>query len=150
MTETKSKTEIPIDDKYGGRFGEYKDAMEIYEDGKHRRYTLLFSVNGAVVAIFKVAPNSDTGRVGSWALAIGMIIFTGLMLYDIWIFGTRMRSELKEDDRGNIPDLAERRRSNRGRGVFSFHGRFVVIGSCTLITVGWLALAIWGPAPGHS
>ena len=34
-------------------FGSYTEAFKIYEDGKHRRYSLLFAVNGGVLAILK-------------------------------------------------------------------------------------------------
>ena len=59
MSESRGNSGTLISDDYGGRFGTYKDAVTIYEDGKHRRYTLLFSVNGAVAAIAKIAPNSS-------------------------------------------------------------------------------------------
>ena len=37
-----------------------KDALELYENGKHRRYSLLFSVNGGAFAIAKIL--ADKGR----------------------------------------------------------------------------------------
>jgi hypothetical protein len=70
-----------------GKFGEYKDAFGIYEDGKHRRYSLLFAVNGAIAAIVKLAPKDDLGTRGSVLLAVLMIIFTSIMGWDIWLFG---------------------------------------------------------------
>jgi len=116
----------------GGKYGRYKDAADIYEDGKHRRYTLLFSVNGAVAAITKLSPRSDMGAVGYWLLAAGMIAFTILMGYDIWIFGRNLRNEVGENISGKEHE-----------GMFSRHGRFVLYMCCGLIVLGWFLMALW-------
>ena len=59
MDTTTEQTD-PKDDN--DKFGTYRDAFEIYENGKHRRYTLLFSVNGAVAAIAKLYPSTGLDR----------------------------------------------------------------------------------------
>ena len=130
MSGQSSNTQAP-----GGRFGTYKDAMEIYEDGKHRRYSLFFAVNGAVAAIAKVGQGgADPGSVPDWVpdwlpdhglFRLGMIVFTALMTCDIWIFGQRIR-EAVGDDRGSGWD-----------GIFSRVGKIVLFGCCALIMAGW-------------
>jgi hypothetical protein len=115
---------------YSGRYGEYKDAFGFYEDGKHRRYTLLFSVNAAVAAIAKLGPSTGMGPLSTWALSIGMTVFTLLMLYDIGIFGWRFREETGDSTR------------RYGEGIFSLHGQIVLIGCCALIVAGWALLAV--------
>jgi hypothetical protein len=114
---------------YQGRYGDYKDAFQFYEDGKHRRYTLLFSVNAAVAAIAKLGPSTGMGLLSTWAFGIGMIAFTVLMFYDIGIFGWRFREETGDSKRGY------------GEGIFSLHGQIVLIGCCAIIIVGWVLLA---------
>ena len=37
--------------KVESKLGSYKEAFKLYEDGKHRRYQLLFAVNGGAFAI---------------------------------------------------------------------------------------------------
>jgi hypothetical protein len=66
-----------------------KDIVDTYENGKHRRYSLLFAVNGAILAIGKFL--ADERKIGSGdaevlgglqlgALACGMIFFTIVMI----------------------------------------------------------------------
>jgi hypothetical protein len=74
-----------------------KDVCQAYEDGKHRRYGLLFSVNGGALAIGKlIVGEAGTDRIvlgglKVWMLGLAMAAFSGLMTYDIWQFGLRMR-----------------------------------------------------------
>jgi hypothetical protein len=120
---------------YGGRYGTYKDAVEIYEDGKHRRYSLLFAVNGAVAAIAKVAPHSaGADPVPScfpdwlpdhWPFRLGMIAFTVLMSWDIWVFGKRIRADVGDAY------------GDSWSGIFSRVGKFVLLVCCALIIAGW-------------
>jgi hypothetical protein len=39
------------------------DSFKYYEDGKHRRYSLLFAVNGGAFAIAKVFAEKNAGAV---------------------------------------------------------------------------------------
>jgi hypothetical protein len=66
-------------------FVDYKDAYSAYENGKQRRYQLLFSVNGGVLAINAIAPQAwRTVLLGAM-----MIAFTMVMTADIKAFGER-------------------------------------------------------------
>jgi len=78
-----------------------KDASDIYEDGKHRRYSLLFAVNGGAFAVAKLL-TGEAGKSGVvlggltlQQLAVGMILFTAIMALDIYAFGEKMRSQYK-------------------------------------------------------
>jgi hypothetical protein len=77
------------------------ESFKIYEDGKHRRYGLLFAVNGGAFAVAKLFtdPTAMTllGDLTLRQVAIGMIIFTILMTADIFMFGTKMRETYLSD-----------------------------------------------------
>src|SRR3954471_13274798 len=67
-----------------------------YEDGKHRRYELLFKVNGAAFAIAALAfkPESKDfiqSVVGLPTLGVGMMLLTLLLGADIFAFGWDMK-----------------------------------------------------------
>ncbi len=74
-----------------------KDLVQAYEDGKHRRYGLLFSVNGGALAVGQLAAAGSTadklvlGGLRVWMLGLAMATFSLVMTYDIWQFGSRMR-----------------------------------------------------------
>jgi hypothetical protein len=72
-----------------------KEAFELYENGKHRRYGLLFSVNGGAFAVAKLlTEGSNKAALGGLSLsqlALGMILFTVVMTGDIYAFGEKMR-----------------------------------------------------------
>lgn len=129
MPERRPKTET-----YHGNFQSYTEAFKIYEDGKHRRYGLLFSVNGGAFAIAKLFPDPTIGNLlGSLTIrhvGIGMIVFSVLMWWDLWEFGRRMRTDVGDD---SLPAM---------EGVFSGVGKVVLCVICILILVGWLAVII--------
>src|SRR5258705_13468338 len=101
-----------------------KDAFELYENGKHRRYSLLFAVNGGAFAIAKLlAGESDKpgvvlGNLSLQELAIGMAIFTAFMVWDIYVFGDKMKTHLPE--------------------AFQWQGKAVLIVLGALQFTGWL------------
>jgi hypothetical protein len=64
-------------------FQEYKDAFAAYENGKQRRYQLLFAVNVAVLAISNIAPTPWRNVL----LSVLMFLFTRIMTDDIRAFG---------------------------------------------------------------
>ena len=72
-------------------------SFQSYEDGKHRRYGLLFAVNGGAFALAKLlADRTKQQTVGSLSLprlSIGMILFTVVMVLDIFMFGHNMRTK---------------------------------------------------------
>lgn len=101
-----------------------KEAFDIYENGKHRRYSLLFAVNGGAFAIAKLLTESNaTGRVlGDLTLphlSLGMAALTTVMVWDIYIFGERMRATYTKD-------------------AFGPHGKAVVLLLGGLLCAGWL------------
>jgi len=101
-----------------------KDKLTLYEDGKHRRYTLLFSVNGGAFAIAKLLvgaegkPATVLGQLTLPELSWGMILFTAFMVADIYAFGYKMRK-------------------NFALKVFATIGKVVLISIGLLICCGW-------------
>jgi hypothetical protein len=83
-----------------------KDATELYETGKHRRYSLLFSVNGGAFAIVKLLtgesgkPGVVLGNLTLKELSVGMVALTAMMIWDIYAFGEKMRKTYLERDFG--------------------------------------------------
>lgn len=99
------------------------EAMNTYIDGKMKRYTLLFAVNGGAFAIAQLAPEV-LNSLSRGHLAAGAILFTVLMYADIWAFGTMMRDRF-------IPELA-----------FKRAGQAILILMATLLIGAWsLALS---------
>ena len=102
-----------------------KDAFDLYENGKHRRYSLLFSVNGGAFAIVKLLagePGKDPVVLGHLTLpqlAIGMALFTAVMVADIFVFGEKMRTH-------QLP------------GAFGWQGKVVLFLLGFLLCAGWL------------
>ena len=124
--------------KAQSKLGDYPEIFKLYEDGKSRRYNLLFAVNGGVLAIATGFPNQDGTLLTGLSLqtvAIGMVIFTILMAVDIWIFGIRMREN--GDDTG----------AGAQRGIFSWWGRGVLAAICALMIIAWLTVACSPGAP---
>jgi hypothetical protein len=120
-----TKTSEPKD------FQQIKEAYTLYESGKKRRYDLLFAVNGGAFAIAKLLTSEGDkvlaspdykvlGNLSLLHLAIGMGIFTTLMVWDIYAFGEKMRDRhLREE-------------------VFGWKGKAVLILLGCLIVLGWL------------
>lgn len=107
-----------------------KDAKELYETGKHRRYTMLFSVNGGAFAVVKLIAaqpskscNALPGHLSLPKLSVGMAVFTAVMIWDIFAFGEKMRKVFLNDD-------------------FGWQGKAVLLVIGVLLCVGWF-LAGW-------
>ena len=98
------------------------DGFKIYEDGKHRRYDLLFAVNGGAFAIAKLfvsqTPTALLGNLTLGELAAGMIVFTIVMTADIYMFGEKIRTSYVSD-------------------AFGWQGKLVLILIGALICAGW-------------
>ena len=109
------------------------EKFTLYENGKHRRYELLFAVNGGAFTVATLFPGKDPnqllGGLTFQALAWGLIIFTALMAFDIWIFGCRMRHAIELKD------------TSEWEGVFGVPGKFVLVGLSVLIGAGWFLVA---------
>ena len=102
-----------------------KEAFDLYENGKHRRYNLLFSVNGGAFAIAKLL-TGESGKSGPVLgdltlpqLSLGMAAFTAVMIWDIWGFGERMRKSYLKD-------------------AFGRQGKIVLVSLGILLCLGWL------------
>lgn len=112
--------------------------IETYIDGKMRRYTLLFAVNGgafAIAQLFKDQGNSPSlGALSVEALAIGAVLFSWLMWIDIWAWGEMMRRYFN-----TLCPKAER--SKLGLEVFTYAGKAILTLLVLLVTGGWLLAA---------
>lgn len=101
---------------------EVPKSFQAYEDGKHRRYELLFAVNGGAFALAKLlADRTRRQAVGNLSLphlSMGMILFTVLMVMDIFMFGHTMRTKY-------LPD------------------QFATVGKTVLVLLGLLICAGW-------
>jgi hypothetical protein len=105
--------------------------LDTYIEGKMKRYSLLFSVNGGAFAIAKILgePNSTRilGGLTLQELAIGAVLFTILMGIDIFLWGHVMRTKFFD-----------------GTLVFGWGGKSILILLCTLLVLGWLIAAFGG------
>ncbi|HEY4596008.1 MAG TPA: hypothetical protein VIJ02_06370 [Thermoanaerobaculia bacterium] len=114
----------------------FKDAFDLYENGKHRRYSLLFSVNGGAFAIAKLLlgePGKAGVVLGGLKLAhlsIGMALFTVVMTADIFAFGLKMRRYLF--------------------GAFDWRGKTVLLLLGILIVAGWLLVGFGRAESDHA
>jgi hypothetical protein len=97
------------------------DEYRVYQDGKARRYALLFSVNGGALAILQFATEIDSADLFS-AMPYGLIVFTAAMFIDIWAFGSALHQEIEQ--------------------AFGRIGRLVLIMICGLIIAGWFLMAL--------
>jgi hypothetical protein len=112
----------------------FREAFELYENGKHRRYELLFAVNGGAFAVAKViGPNRpDLGKLHLPQLALVMILFTLVMVYDIYKFGDKWHK------------LGLKISPSQIHQIFGPPGRAVLFAIGSLLCAGW-ALAAWQP-----
>jgi hypothetical protein len=105
------------------------EGFKIYEEGKHRRYQLLFGVNGGAFAVAKLftEPNAASllGDLTLGQLAIGMIVFTVAMTVDIFMFGEKMRK------------LGETTYNPYLKDAFGDVGKTVLLAIGFLISAGW-------------
>ena len=99
-----------------------KEAFELYEGGKHRRYSLLFSVNGGAFAIAKLLTDKSEkfvlGDLSLSQLSLGMMLFTAAMIGDIFMFGLKMQKTYLAD-------------------AFGRSGKFVLVLLGVLLMWGW-------------
>ena len=111
------------------------NGMNTYIEGKMKRYTLLFAVNGGAFTIAKLLQDpsrpSALGGLSLHALAIGAVLFTMLMWRDIYLFGDMMREKFFDNDL-----------------VFGLDGKRILAALSLLLIGGWLLAAFWPPARG--
>jgi hypothetical protein len=123
---------VRTDTQTSSKLGGYPEVFKFYEDGKARRYNLLFAVNGGVLAVAKAVGDQGNHFLEGLTLrnvAIGLALFTIVMGIDIWAFGLGMREAGKD----NGPD--------KWRGIFSWWGRGVLAAICALMIAAWLFVA---------
>jgi hypothetical protein len=89
---------------------EVLSGLGTYIDGKMKRYSLMFAVNGGAFAVAKLMAASgktgDTillGNLRLWQLALGAIIFTLIMVVDIFLWGQMMKRKFLGDLAFNVP-----------------------------------------------
>jgi hypothetical protein len=89
---------------------EVLSGLGTYIDGKMKRYSLMFAVNGGAFAVAKLmaesAKDGNTillGNLRLWQLALGAIIFTVLMVVDIYLWGRMMKKKFLDDLAFNTP-----------------------------------------------
>jgi len=132
---------------------EIPDVREAYEQGKHRRYNLLFAVNGGAFAVAQlffettdldrdvfrtflgkltVSNAAFLGDLQLWQLSLGMALFTIVMVLDIFMFGQNMRK---------IQNMREKRPA---LGLFGWQGKLVLILIGGLIVTGWTLVSFEG------
>lgn len=113
-----------------------KDAFALYEDGKHRRYGILFAVNGAAFAIAKLLAGEPgksatvLGGLNLSQLSLGMMLFTIVMVWDIFAFGLKMRDTVRKIGDDTLP------------GVFGPQGMIVLLLLGVLMFVGWFLVGL--------
>lgn len=106
-----------------------KEAFELYENGKHRRYSLLFAVNGGAFTIAKLlsadaAPGGIVlGELTLAQLSLGMMAFTAVMVWDLYAFGEKMRKNYLDD-------------------AFGPQGKVVLVLLGALLFTGWLLVGV--------
>lgn len=92
------------------RDAEVLSGLATYIDGKMKRYSLMFAVNGGAFAVAKLmaeaGQTSNTillGHLRLWHLALGAILFTVLMVIDIYLWGQMMKKKFLGDLAFNVP-----------------------------------------------
>ncbi|MDQ4121960.1 MAG: hypothetical protein M3209_10995 [Acidobacteriota bacterium] len=115
-----------------------KDAFGLYENGKQRRYNLLFAVNTAVFAIAQFINKervvNDKFSVLS-IFSVGMILFTVVMVIDIFKFGKRYRELVNQLASSDTPNKFK-------DSIFGGWGKFLLFFLGVLICVGWLMICV--------
>jgi len=131
------------------------DISKAYEEGKHRRYNLLFAVNGgafAVAQFFTTDPEDVRGPgddlVGSLTygqLSLGMVLFTIVMVLDIYMFGENMRQQTIKPNSTNRPKPLKLLFSSNLSKLFSWQGKLVLFLIGLLLSAGWTLVSfnIW-------
>lgn len=104
--------------------------MNTYLEGKMKRHSLMFSVNGGAFLIAKLFADENArsvlGGLSPKGLAVGAMLFTLLMWRDIYLFGDMMKREFFD-----------------GKLVFQPPGVRILHALCSLIIIGWLLAAFW-------
>lgn len=119
-----------------------KELFEAYENGKHRRYTLLFAVNGGAFAVAELLVEKkpfDSSMLTVHEISGGMLLFTAIMCFDILAFGLNMRrkSLLKPPSGPREPSEPAVPSASHWNGLFALPGWIVLGALWLLISGGW-------------
>lgn len=89
---------------------EVLNGLATYIDGKMKRYSLMFAVNGGAFAVAKLMTEADKtgntvllGNLRLWHLALGAILFTVVIVIDIYLWGQMMKKKFLGDLAFNAP-----------------------------------------------
>ena len=105
------------------------DPSKAYEEGKHRRYDLLFKVTGGAFAIASLLPragNDDRilNNLHLWHVSAGMAVLTTVLTADIFAFGLKMH--------------------HKDEALFRWQGRLVLFLIGLLLTAAWVQVSFRG------
>ena len=118
----------------------FQEAYKLYEDGKHRRYELLFAVNGGAFAVANLSgKSSGLGGLRLSYLAVGMVLFTITMVVDIFTFGTIWHGI------GESPAIQQSIDTTKPVTIFGLPGRVVLVLIGVFICSGWLLAGFGRP-----
>jgi hypothetical protein len=128
-------------------------SLSTYNEGKMRRYSLLFTVNGGAFAIAKLLGEPQGGKVLGGlsldAVAIGAVVFTCLMWLDIFTFGQMMRRKVfgigpchDLEIKTELQDFWSGKEGKQDELlIFGALSKFVLGALCTLLILGWTVAA---------
>ena len=83
------------------------ELQNLYEDGKHRQYSLMFAINGGAFAVAQQMKPGTAGQalvLGSLSLrelSAGLAPMTFIMGVDIFFFGRKLRKDLYDYESQN-------------------------------------------------
>lgn len=115
------------------------EVFSLYQEGKMKRYGLLFSVNGGAYAVVTwVAEHPETARGAAppftrvaIAVSLAASLFTALMFVDVWMFGRMMKDNAPDD----------------GLTYFGGHGKAVLATIAAILTGAWMVVLDSSPLP---
>jgi len=100
-----------------------REDSALYIDGKMKRYSLLFSVNGGAFAIAKlIGDGHPAGGLSMVGLSVGAVLFTLIMTADIWLWGAAMREQ-------------------HGARLFRPVGQTILLMISALLSSGWILVS---------
>lgn len=110
------------------------DVYGTYQEGKMKRYGLLFSVNGGAYAVVTWKAEHPDNPLGASAsltniavvVALTASLLSALMFVDIWLFGRMMRQQAPKDE----------------LVYFGPHGKAVLTSIVLVLGAAWTALLI--------
>lgn len=97
-----------------------REDQALYLEGKMKRYSLLFAVNGGAFAVAQLLDDPNPpGGLSMGSLAAGAVVFTVLMTADIFLWGAGMRKK-------------------HGVSLFRPVGQTILLMIGALLTSGWI------------